>query len=132
MKDLEVISKTVKINNSDEIIFSKISDMRNMSKFIPPELENWTATEDDCFFSVKGKYIKLQIVEKQPFKVVKISTVDSGSENFTVWIQLKSLTTYETAARIVVHLQANMIVRNMIKGKLQDGVNQIVEFLKYL
>ena len=132
MKDLEIISKTVKINNSDDIIFARISDMRNISRFIPPEIKDWHADENFCSFSAQGRQFSLQIVEKTPFNLVKITSDETSNEKLTIWIQLKQLSMSETAARIVVHVKANLIVRNLIKGKLQEGVNQIVEMLKYL
>lgn len=132
MKDLEVISKVVKINNSDENAFAKLSDMRNFSRFIPPDIKDWYAEENFCSFSAQRKNIKLIIIEKNPFKLIKISTDENSSDKFTAWVQLQKIAKYETAARIVIHLKANLIVRNLIKSKLQDGVNQIAEMLKYL
>lgn len=132
MKDLEVISKVVKINNSDENIYAKLSDMRNFSRFVPPEVNDWTADENSCSFVVQNKTIKLQIVEKTAFKLVKISSDENSSDAFTLWVQLQKLEQYVTAARIVAHVKANLLVRNLIKGKLQEGMNQIAEMLKYL
>jgi len=132
MKELEVISKVVKINNSDNILYDKLADMRNLSRFIPPDIKDWKADENFCSFSVQGKNLALKIVKKEPYKLIKIATDDISNESFTAWIQLKYINNVETAARIVVHVKANLIVRNLIKGKLQDGVNRIVEFLKFL
>ncbi len=132
MKALEVISKTVKIGNSDERIFNFISDFRNISRMIPPDVKDWNATENTCTFSVKGQAVTLEMVDKEPFKVIKISGTDKSPYKFNIWIQLKGLSAYETAARIVVKAELNMIMRAAVKKPLQQGMDQLVEYLKLL
>ena len=70
MKELEVISKTGKINNSDERIFNFFSDFRNISKLIPPDVEDWNATESTCAFIVKGQRMALKIIERDAAKKI--------------------------------------------------------------
>jgi carbon monoxide dehydrogenase subunit G len=132
MKQLEIISKTSKINNTDERIFKFLSDFRNLSRFMPPDVKDWNASEDFCTFSVKGQTIMLNIIEKAPFKLIKITGAEGSPYNFNLWIQLKSLSAYETAARIVVRAGLNMIMRTAIKKPLQQGVDQFAEYLKLL
>ncbi|MDR2010131.1 MAG: hypothetical protein LBQ22_06590 [Bacteroidales bacterium] len=132
MKELEVISKTVKIGNTGERVFNFLCDFRNISQMIPPDVKDWSATEDTCTFSVKGQLITLQIIDKEPFKLIKITAADGSPYNFNLWIQLKDIGAYETAARIVVKAELNMIMRAAVKKPLQQGLDQFVEYLKIL
>ncbi len=130
MKETEIISKTGIIENSDEKIFNFLSDMRNLDKIIPPNIENWVSTENSCSFNAKGQNISLSIIEKEAFKTIKISGDQSLAEKFNFWIQLKKTEDYKTAARIVVRAKLNMIERAAVKKPMQDGLDTIIDYLK--
>ncbi|MDD4149758.1 MAG: SRPBCC family protein [Bacteroidales bacterium] len=132
MKPLEIISKTGKISNSDERIFNFYSDLRNISRLVPPDVKDWEATEDTCSFIIKGQKMSLIIIERTPYKTIKIKAADNSSYNFNLWIQLKSLSAYETAVRLVVRADINMVMRVAIKKPLQQGVDQIIDYMKML
>ena len=51
---------------------------------------------------------------------------------FTAWIQLKSLSEYETAARITIHADVPLLMRPMLKGKLTEGINRLADALKMI
>ena len=132
MKPLEITSKTVKVSNSDEKIFNFLSDLRNISQLIPPDVEDWQATEDSCSFTAKGQKMSLVIIERTPFKIIKITGKEDSPYVFYLWIQLKRLSAYETAARLVVRAELNMIMRTAVKKPLKQGLDQIVDYLKML
>ena len=132
MKPLEIISKTGKISNSDEKVFMFFADLRNISKLIPPDIQDWTATEDTCSFVAKGQRMSLKIVDRDLFKTIKIQGDDSSPYKFILWLQLKKLSAYETAVRIVVRAELNMIMRTAVKKPLKQGVDQIIDYMKML
>ena len=132
MKDLEVISKTVKIGNSDERIFNFYSDLRNISKLIPPDVKDWQATQDSCSFIVKGQKMSLIVIDRDPYKSIKITGEDNSPYKFFLWIQLKQLTPYETAARLVVRAELNMLMRTAVKKPLQQGLDQLADYMKMM
>ncbi len=132
MKPLEVISKTGKVSNSDERVFNFFADLRNISRLVPPEVQDWEATEDTCSFTAKGQKMALKIVDRDPFKTIKIQGDDGSPYKFTLWLQLKSLSAYETAVRIVVRAELNMIMRTAVKKPLKQGVDQIIDYMKML
>lgn len=132
MKPLEIISKTGKISNTDEKIFNFYADLRNISRLIPPDVQDWNATEDSCSFIVKGQRMALHIVDRDEFKTIKIQGDDGSPYKFTLWLQLKSLSAYETAVRIVVRAELNMMMRAAVKKPLQQGVDQIVDYMKMI
>lgn len=132
MKPLEVISKTGKINNADERVFNFFADLRNISRLVPPDVQEWNATEDTCSFVVKGQSMALKIVDREAFKTIKIQGDDGSPYQFTLWLQLKSLSAYETAVRIVVRAELNMMMRAAVKKPLKQGVDQIIDYMKML
>ena len=133
MKPLEAVSKVVKICNSDQRIFAYWSDLRNITRMIPPEADvEINATEDSCTVTAKGQTFVVRLLEKEEFKLIKLGTEEGTKMGFTAWIQLKSLSEYETAGRITIHADVPMLMRPMLKGKLGEGINRLADALKMI
>ena len=95
-------------------------------------LKTLQATEDSCSFKVKGFTVKLRIVEREQNKLVKISGDDEGTAapiDFTFWLQLHQVSDNDTRIRLVLHAELNMMMRMMIGGKIQGGLDKAVEVL---
>ena len=133
MKPLEAVSKVVKIGNSDQRIFVFWSDLRNIPRMIPPNADaQVNATEDTCTVTAKGMTFVVKILEKEEYKLIKLGTEEGTKMGFTAWLQLKSLSEYETAARITIHADVPLLMRQMLKGKLTEGINRLADALKMI
>ena len=70
----------------------------------------------------------LQIIDKEAPKYVKITGDDGGVPiDFSFWIQLHSVAERDTRIRLVLHAELNMMMKMMIGGKIQSGLDQMVE-----
>ncbi|MBR4582899.1 MAG: hypothetical protein IKO34_03700 [Bacteroidales bacterium] len=133
MKPLEAVSKVVKISSSDQRIFVFWSDLRNIPRMIPPNADaQVNATEDTCTVTAKGMTFVVKILEKEEYKLIKLGTEEGTKMGFTAWLQLKSLSEYETAARITIHADVPLLMRPMLKGKLTEGINRLADALKMI
>lgn len=133
MKQLEAVSKVVKISSSDQRIFVFWSDLRNIPRMIPPNADaQVNATEDTCTVTAKGMTFVVKILEKEEYKLIKLGTEEGTKMGFTAWLQLKSLSEYETAARITIHADVPLLMRPMLKGKLTEGINRLADALKMI
>lgn len=133
MKQLEAVSKVVKIGNSDQRIFVFWSDLRNIPRMIPPNADaQVNATEDSCTVTAKGMTFVVKILEKEEYKLIKLGTEEGTKMGFTAWLQLKSLSEYETAARITIHADVPLLMRPILKGKLTEGINRLADALKMI
>ncbi|MBQ2076590.1 MAG: hypothetical protein II471_03665 [Bacteroidales bacterium] len=133
MKPLEAVSKVVKIGNSDQRIFVFWSDLRNIPRMIPPNADaQVNATEDTCTVTAKGMTFVVKILEKEEYKLIKLGTEEGTKMGFTAWLQMKSLSEYETAARITIHADVPLLMRPMLKGKLTEGINRLADALKMI
>ncbi len=133
MKPLEAVSKVVKISSSDQRIFVFWSDLRNIPRMIPSNADTQVnATEDSCTVTAKGMTFVVKILEKEEYKLIKLGTEEGTKMGFTAWLQLKSLSEYETAARITIHADVPLLMRPMLKGKLTEGINRLADALKMI
>ena len=121
-------SKQSQIFKSAAQIYPFISNFSLLTPAVADKVEEWNATEDTCSFKVKGFTVKLRMVDKSYGKHVKISGDDGGVPiDFNFWIQLHEVTPTDTRIRMVLHCELNMMMRMMIGGKIQKGLDQAVE-----
>jgi carbon monoxide dehydrogenase subunit G len=132
MKDFIIESKVVKINHCDERIFRFLSDFRNFDRVMPPDIKDWQSDENSCSFIVKGQRAGLQFVDKEPFKTLKLSGSDQTPYDFNFWIQLKNLSNSETALKMTIKADLNMLLRTAVKKPLKQFLDQLADQLKII
>ena len=121
-------SKQQQIRKSAAQIFPLISDFSLLTPAVADKVEEWQGTADTCAFKVKGFTVKLRMVDKVECKHVKITGDDGGVPiDFAFWIQLHEVTPTDTRMRMVLHAELNMMMRMMVGGKLQKGLDQAAE-----
>ena len=123
-------SKQQQIHHPASLIYPIISRLDLLSPAMQDKVEEWQATEDSCSFKVKGMKVGLRIAERVENKHVKIVADEGGIPiDFTFWIQLKEVAERDTRVRMVLHAELNTMMRMMIGGKIQSGLDQAVEGL---
>ena len=120
-------SKQQQIRRSAEQIYSALASFNNFSPMVEGRVDEWSADDDVCSFKVKGMPVRLRMVEREPYKTIKIQGDDGTPIDFTFWLQLKEVAPYDTRMRIVVHAELNMMMRMMIGKKLQGAVDEMAE-----
>ena len=126
----EYISQQHQINRPVELVFAAISNFENLTPALKDCVEEWQATERTCSFKAKGFTVRLAMDEKVENKHIKIIGDQGGVPiDFAFWIQLHKVSDCDTRMRLVLHIELNMMMKMMIGGKLQKGLDQIAEQL---
>lgn len=124
-------SKIGKINKPDETIYNFLSDFNNLKAVIPADkVSDFEATEDKCKFNVQGVgQSGLKIIEKEPCKLIKITSDGKSPFSFFFWIQLKPIEGEEntTAIRLTIDANLNPMMKMMVGKHLQKGIDTIVD-----
>lgn len=125
----EFESKIVAIHRDPEEIFRVLSDFRLFTPFIPTDkLEGWTAEEDSCSFIVKGVgQTGLRIIEKEPFKMVKITGDGKLPFEFFLWLQLKEVGIKDTRMKLTLKADLSVMLKMMLQKQLAEGINMMAE-----
>ncbi len=112
-----------------EQIFTIISNFENLTPALEGKVEEWQATPISCSFKAKGFNVRLRFDEMEAPKHVKIvSAEDSGVPmDFAFWIQLHSVSAYDTRFRLVLDVELNTMMKMMVGGKLEKGLDQAAE-----
>lgn len=124
----EYTSKTVAIQRQAEDIFSFFSDFSKFAQMVPrDQIENFNATADECTFTVKGIGMGLKILNSEPFSMIKYMGIGKLPFEFLFWIQLKQVAPYDTRMRLVLHAKMNMMIKMLLKGKIQSGLDSFAD-----
>jgi len=121
---------------SDECIFSMLSDLSNIERIkdrIPEEqIKNLTFDSDSCSIEINpvGK-VKLQIINREPFKTIKFETTDSPIPLF-FWIQLKPVEEHLTKMKLTARVELNPLFKTMASKPIQEGIDKLAEMLAAL
>ena len=130
---MKIESRIGKSDYSDEQIFKFVSNFHNFKELLPEDkVSGWEASEDKCSFQVDplGR-TGLMIVEKEPYSLIKMSSdPEFSSYQFTIWVQLKKVSSHDTRIKITIEPHVNMMLMPMVKGplkKLADGLIDKIE-----
>ncbi len=120
-------SKQVQIHKPEEVIFGLMSDFNNFTPVLKDQVEGWSVDGDTCSFTVKGFAVRLQMIEKEPYKLIKITSAEGSPFDFSFWVQLKGMAPDDTRMKLTLGAKLNMMMKMMIGGKLQKGIDEAAE-----
>jgi carbon monoxide dehydrogenase subunit G len=125
----KIESRIGKINASEEKIFTFLSDFNNFKSLIPEDrVKDWESTTDTCSFSVEGLgRFGLRIIEKEPNKLIKITSDDKTPISFFLWTQIKQVEENDSRLKITVDVNVNPFMATMIKNPLQNFVDTLID-----
>lgn len=131
------VSETKTICRPQEIAFNLLSDLTNLQKMGNVNLEGGekaaeylndiTFDVDSLCFSVTGiGRVGFRIVEREPFKTIKLETENSPIPA-SGWIQLVLASEDSCKMRITIKAELPMMIKMMLDGKLKEGINVIAD-----
>lgn len=129
-------SEIKQIPHKAERIYGMLSDLSNLERVkdrIPEgKVKDFTFDSDSCSFAVDpvGR-IRLEIVEREPHKLIKFATTSSPIP-IHLWIQLKEVAEADTRVKLTVGADINPFLKQMVAKPLQEAVAKISEVLAAL
>lgn len=136
----DYVSSIKSIRASQSQVYNKLSDLSGMAS-IGEALKNHPEASkigieaidaDNCAFVIAGAgRMQMRIVEREPNKTIKLEAIDAPIE-LTLWIQLVAADSDDTRLRLTLRTELNFLLRKMIGGKLQDGVEKLADMMAML
>lgn len=119
-----------------EDVYRNISDLSNLERVrdrIPQDkLQDFQFDSDSVAVSVSPVgTIKLRICEREENKCVKFETEQSPMP-FNLWIQVLPITASESKMKVTVKADIPFMLKGMVSGPLQDGVEKIADALSQI
>ncbi|MCF8380507.1 MAG: SRPBCC family protein [Bacteroidales bacterium] len=130
----KIESKVGKILSSDKKIFTFFSDFNNFEQLIPADkVKNWLSDGESCSFSVDGiGSVGLRIIEKEEFKLIKISSEGKSPVPFQMWIQMKQIEENDTRVKITIDPKVNVMLMGMVKKPLKEFSDMLIDRMEQL
>lgn len=130
MKSTHIVGKSVEIKRPSHQLFSAFTDMRHFVERLPEDKKSMIeATEDTIEGNVKGIKLGARIAERVPFSYVKITDYGTPIFPFEVGIFFDAIDSDTTRFHIEFDAELNFMMKMMIGGKLQDGIDKATEQL---
>lgn len=131
----EFTSDIQQIPYAAERVYAKLSDLNHLESVKPMlegKVKDFTFDSDSCQFKVDPiGTVGLRIMEREPYKTIKLESVKSPVE-FIGWIQLLEVTPNETNLKLTFRANIPIFLKAMISGKLEAGINSMAAMLAKL
>ena len=119
-----------------EDVYRNISDLSNLERVrdrVPQDkFQDFQFDSDSVQVSVSPVgTIKLRICEREENKCVKFETEQSPMP-FNLWIQVLPVTASESKMKVTVKADIPFMLKGMVSGPLQDGVEKIADALSQI
>lgn len=129
-------SSIKQINYPVEDVYRNISDLSNLERVrdrVPEDkLEDFQFDRDSVQVSVSPVgLIKLRIIEREENKCVKFESEQSPMP-FNLWIQVLPVTAETSKMKITVKADIPFMLKGMVSGPLQDGVEKIADAISQI
>jgi carbon monoxide dehydrogenase subunit G len=130
--ETKIESRIGRVQSSAERIYSFISNFNNFKQFIPADkVQDFESTEDTCRFSVTGiGKVGLRIIERDPFKTIKITGDGMANQTFIFWIQLMQKEENDTRMKLTIKAELNPMLKMMAQKPLQNFLDKLIDAME--
>lgn len=123
-------SKHGQVSKSPEELYMAFCDMSNFSRLMPEQQKaGIKADYDNLKITVQGFSIAVKIDERQPYRLIRIISVESPVEFVGVLHFEPSVLPGKTDFSIVLDANLNFMMKTMLGGKIQQALDKAVDSL---
>ncbi len=124
-------SKHGQVSKQPAELYMAFCDMRNFSNLAGAQTQaEIEADYDTLSISIQGFRIGVRIVDREPYRLVRMSSFDSPVE-FVGMLRFEpsAVEPGKTDFSIVLDANLNFMMKTMIGGKIQQGLDKAVDTL---
>lgn len=139
-------SGTKVIYHNEQVVFNYLSNFNNLSGYLNsgliekltekiPQIKitEFKSDNDSCRFNITGLGLaEIRIVNREPFKTIKVESSGGLPLSFTFWIQLMPVDNFKTKMRLTLHAEMSMMIKMMAGSKLAEGIDKLADTLSVL
>ncbi len=140
------VSNVKEINHNQQVVFDYLANFENLSSYLNSgliekitekvpqvKITDFESNRDACKFNITGLGVaEIKIVNREPFKTIKVESSGGLPLSFTFWIQLLPADGFQTKMRLTLHAEMSMMIKMMAGSKLEEGINQLADTLSRL
>ena len=127
----KIESEKVEVNKSANDTFAFLSNFNNFQKLMPEQVTNWTSTENECSFTIKGMAtIGMKIIEKTPSSFIKITSNGKVPFDFNLNVHLAEAGENKCSGQLIFEAELNPMLRMMVEKPLTNFFNLLAKKLQ--
>jgi len=140
------VSEVKMIEHNQQVVFEYLSNFENLGTYLNsglletitekiPQIKitDFESDRDSCKFKITGFGLaEIKIVNREPFKTIKVESSGGLPLSFTFWIQLLPEDAFKTKMRLTLHAELSMMIKMVVGNKLEEGINQLADTLSKL
>ena len=124
----KIESENVEINHSAEKLFNYLSNFNNFKALMPHQVTEWESTESECNFNLNGMAkIGMRIIEKTPFKNIKITSFGKVPFEFTLNVSIAETSANSCKGQLVFESDINPFMKMMVEKPLTHFFNGLAK-----
>ncbi|MBN8702502.1 MAG: hypothetical protein J0M08_05530 [Bacteroidetes bacterium] len=129
---MKIESDKVLVENTNDKLFTYLSDFNNFSQLMPAQVTNWKSTADECSFTINGlATVGMKIINKVPNEVINIVSGDKTPFKFTLNIHLKPQDGgAKTEGQLLFESDLNPMMKMMVEKPLTNFFNMLAQKMK--
>jgi carbon monoxide dehydrogenase subunit G len=122
-------SKIGVVKQPAEKIFNYVSNFNNFNQLIPEDkVKDFESTDDTCRFNLEGiGQAGLRIIEREPHKLIKISSDEETTFDLLLWIQIKEIEPGDSRMKITTEVTLNPMMASVVKKPLKKFVDTLID-----
>ena len=98
---------------------------------MPPQVEHWQATSDDCSFEIRGLgTLGMRMTGRKPESLLVMKSEGKLPFSFTLSFSIVAIDDASSEFQLVMDAELNPFLEMMAKGPLQSFVDMIAAKLK--
>lgn len=130
---MKIESDKAEVNKPITEVFTFLSNFSNFQKLMPPQVVDWTSTEDECHFKIQGMAsIGMKIIEKTPNSLIKIVSNEKVPFAFTLNVHLTEISANQTSGQLIFEADLNPMMKMMVEKPLSKFFNLLAGKMKEL
>ncbi len=134
------------VPHNQQVVFNYLSNFENLSGYLNsgliekitekiPQIKitDFESDNDSCKFNITGLGVaEIKIVDREPFKTIKVESSGGLPLSFKFWIQLIPVDQFKTKMRLTLHAEMSMMIKMVAGNKMGEGINNLADTLSKL
>lgn len=139
-------SQVKQINHNEQVVYNYLSNFENLSGYLNsgliekitekvPQIKitDFSSDRDSCKFNITGLGLaEIRVVNREPFKTIKVESSGGLPISLTFWIQLMAVDNFSTKMRLTLHAEMSMMIKMLAGNKLGEGIDRLADTLASL
>jgi hypothetical protein len=127
---MKIESTIRQIGYPQQAVYDMLSNLENINKVkdrLPEDkIENLTFDHDSLKVNTQMGSVRLEIVERQEPKLIKLQSTESPMP-FIFWIQVLPVSDETSKMKLTIGVDVNPLVGGMVKKPLTEGIEKIAD-----